>query len=375
MMKYKVFIVFAIFILANGFSAWAQPASRASKNEDKSPESGLSVRAQSRYPRSSELPNDVAWTREIYRTLDLTQSENGALYYPVEPIADRMNLFSLIFKLIATKKIPAYEYQLDGMERFTNDKEVNLKDVLDRFGIYYEQKKLKNRTDSVLMIDNSDIPSADVLSYFIKEVWYFDHRTSTFGSTITAICPVLHRAEDFSYERVTLPMFWINYQDLAPYLSTAPVMASDYNHVTNSTMSDFFTTKRYKGDIYKTTNLRNQVLTQYCENDSALNKERDRIEGELIQFERNLYGPDLIAAEKAAAEKAAAAANPILEKKGAKSSSNNMNDEATYSEQKTSPAPKTNSKKKGRDSTVKSSSNSSRSSSSGPKASVRRERR
>ncbi len=379
-MKQKAFIAFGIIVLTTVLPVCSQPSSRAAQADNRSANSELSVRAQTRYPGASEVPTDVMWTREIYRTLDLTQGDNGALYYPVEPMGDRMNLFSLIFKLLATRQIPVYEYQLDGVERFTPDKEVNLKDVLDRFGIYYEQKKLKNRKDSVLMVDNSDVPSADVLSYFIKEVWFYDHRTSSFGSKITAICPVLHRAEDFSMDRVKLPMFWVNYQDLATHLSNAPVMASDYNHATNSSMNDYFTTKRYKGDIYKTTNLRNLALAQYCDTDSALVNEQQRIEGELVQFERNLYGPDLIAAEKAAAEKAAAAANPAPAKKSAKAKTATATEgdavEATPTQEVEISQPKVNSKKKGRDSSVRQSSSSSRSSgSSAPKASVRRERR
>ncbi len=370
-MKHKVVIFFGACMLLVALPMWSQPNARAAKTEPQKTNNDLSVRAQSRFPGANEVPSDVMWTREIYRTLDLTQNENGALYYPVEPMGDRMNLFSLIFKLIATKKIPAYEYQLDGVERLSADKQVNFKDILDRFGIYYEQKKLKNMKDSVMMVDNSDVPSADVLSYFIKEVWYFDHRTSTFGSTVTAICPVLHRAEDFSMDRVKLPMFWIDYKQLAPYLNGASVMASDYNHVTNRSMSDFFTTKQYKGDIYKTTNLRNQALAQYCEDDSAMVKEQKRIEGELIQFERNLYGPDLIAAEKAAAEKAAAASNEAHAKQA-----ENIAKSETGSTKATTT---TNSRKKSGSSSsnVRKSSSSSRSSSGGsaPKASVRRERR
>ena len=211
MMKRKIIIAVGVALLLGTLPTWAQPKARAAQEEDKSANE-LSVRAQTRYPHSKALPQDVVWTREIYRTLDMTKEENGALYYPVEPIGDRMNLFTLIFKLLAQKKIPAYEYMLDGTERLTADNEIKFRDVLDRFSIYYEQKKLKNRKDSVLMIDNSDVPSADILSYFIKEVWYFDQRTSTYGSVITAICPVYHRSEDFSSERVKLPMFWIDYK-------------------------------------------------------------------------------------------------------------------------------------------------------------------
>ena len=194
--------------------------------------------AQRQYPGSPGLPEDVVWMREIYRTLDLTKDTNGALYYPVEPQGNKMNLFATVFRLLAQKKIPAYEYQLDGTERFQKDAEVTFRDVLDRFQIYYELKKVANRRDSVLSISNSDIPSADVLSYFVKEVWYFDQRTSTYGSVITAICPVLHRSEEFSSEKVKLPMFWVNYKDLVPYLTQTKVSVSNYNNAANSTWDD-----------------------------------------------------------------------------------------------------------------------------------------
>lgn len=196
--------------------------------------------------------------------------------------------------MLAQKKIPAYEYQLDGTERFQKDAEVTFRDVLDRFQIYYELKKVANRRDSVLSISNSDIPSADVLSYFVKEVWYFDQRTSTYGSVITAICPVLHRSEEFSSEKVKLPMFWVNYKDLVPYLTQTKVSVSNYNNAANSTWDDFFTARLYKGDIYKTTNLQNRTLSQYCPTDSAMVKEQKRIEKELVDFEKTLYGRDLI---------------------------------------------------------------------------------
>ena len=243
-----------------------------------------------------------------------------------------------------------------------------MKDVLNRFDIYYQEKKLRNRQDSVLVIDPSDVPSADVLSYFVKEVWYFDQRTSTYGSMITAMCPVMHRSEAFSSEKVKLPMFWVNYQDLAPYLTSTQVMASDFNHTMNRSMADFFTAKQYKGDIYKTTNLQNLSLAHYCETDSAMVKEQNRIENELVQFEKNLYGSDLkekptvASTDKAEVAKEAAVAT-VVEAAPAK---------AAVARQASTP----NSKKKGASaSTAKSSSSSRSSGSSAPKASVRRERR
>ena len=43
-----------------------------------------------------------------------------------------MNLFTLLFKLLNTGKIPAYEYQLDGIENFQQSNRMHFKDLLDR---------------------------------------------------------------------------------------------------------------------------------------------------------------------------------------------------------------------------------------------------
>ena len=370
MMKRKISIAVGVVMLLGILPAWAQPKARAAKEEAKNPKQEMSVRAQSRYPHAKALPQDLIWTREVYRILDMKKEENGALYYPVEPIGDRMNLFSLIFKLLAQKKIPAYEYLLDGTERLTSDNEIKFKDVLDRFSIYYEQKKLKERKDSVLVIDNSDVPSAYVLSYFVKEVWYFDQRTSTYNSMITALCPVYHRQDDFSMEPVKLPMFWIDYQDLAPHLTSAMIMASNFNNVANRSMDDFFVSHQYSGDIYKTTNLQNRPLAEYCKTDSAMIKEQKKIEAELVSFEMSLYGSDTLSVAK---EKVV-----VKEKASSKKAAKEATEETSANEEVATPVEvKTNSKKKGREkstSTVRKSGGSKRESAA-PKASVRRQRR
>lgn len=336
--------------------------------------------AQRQYPHSTELPTDVVWMREIYRTLDLTQETNGALYYPIEPQGDKLNLFTTMFRLLAQKKIPAYEYQLDGTERFQADCEISFRDILDRFQIYYEQKKVANRRDSILSISNSDVPSEDVLSYFIKEVWYFDQRTSTYGSVITALCPVLHRSEDFSMDKVKIPMFWINYKDLSPYLAQSRVSVSNYNNAANSSWDDFFTAKLYKGDIYKTTNLQNRSLAQYCPTDSALVKEQNRIEAELVNFEKTLYGLDLI--EKVDSTSTTKPSNKMARTSSSRKGQANIGSASTS---KSSSSGGSSSGTKSSSTTKKSSSSGSKASSgksggskreaAAPKASVRRERR
>lgn len=330
------------------YQAAAQPKARKAKQEVKESGPALSVRAQTQYTGQINMPQEVIWKREIYRTLDLKQEKNSALYYPVEPIGDRMNLFTLIFKLIADGKIPAYEYHLDGTEVLTADNKVKFKDVLDRFHILYQIKEDGQARDTLYSIDNSDIPSNEVLSYFIKEVWYFDQHSSTYNSKVVAICPVLHRSGDFSMDVTKYPMFWLDYTDLSPYLVRMNVMTSNLNNVSNVSLDDYFATRQFKGDIYKTTNMLNQTLAQYCTTDSAMVKEQKKIEGQLKAFEEHLWeNPSDLIVRKDSSSKVSV---PLATEKSVKMSS----------KRKVATAPTVKVKKE---------------KSSAPKASVRRQRR
>lgn len=246
------------------------------------------MRAQRQYPGMQQVPDEVIWKREVYRSLDLLRADNGALYHPVEPQDGKANLFTTIFKLMAQQKIKAYEYTLDGLEHFTTKHEVNFRDVMDRYDIYYEMRPQKGRRDSIISIHNSDIPSAEVQTFFIKEVWYYDQRTATQGTQVTALCPVLNRTESYTNDRVNLPMFWIKVEDLMPFL-TQETALSNLNNASNRTLSDFFAQRLYRGDIYKVANLQNLSLSQYCHSEEEMRRERQRIEEELLAFGKMLH--------------------------------------------------------------------------------------
>ncbi len=303
-MKTKSLIAIAALLLcAQG--AVAQPKARlkAQAEAEKKSETSLSERAKAQYTAQMPAPTDVVWKRDIYRTLDMTKEKNAALYYPVEPLGDRVNLFTLIIRLVADGKVPAYEYRSDGNELFTEDNKYKVTDMLDKFYIYYEEK------DGKLTIADSDIPSGEVLSYFIKESSFYDQRTATYTTRVTAICPVLHRSGDFGSETTKYPMFWLNYDEVSPYLGMTPLMTSSYNNVSNMSIDDYFVRSLYEGDIYKTANLQNKLLAQYCPNDTAMKAEQQRIEKELVTFENKLWGieePDTttaVATEKKAEKK------------------------------------------------------------------------
>ena len=300
-MKRIILITCAAFL---ALTASAQPAARRS-SQYRSPANVITTRAQISFPTAAPMQEDVVWRRDIYRELKLTEDANAGLYYPVEPVGSQMNLFTYIFKLMMNGPnrggIAAYNYRMDGNEMFTDSARVKPLQFLDNYHIFYE------RTDHGIRLDNSDIPSGEVKGYYLKESAYYDQGTSTFHRKVVALCPIMYREDDFGDGEVKYPLFWVRYDDLAPFLSKQIIMTSNLNNAATMSVDDYFTMNLYQGKIYKTTNMLGKTLAQYCPTDSAMAAEQKKIERELTDFEKTIYGDparrdslDSIAASKEA---------------------------------------------------------------------------
>ena len=313
----RFLIIVAVALVAQ--TADAQPPARKGANNPKGKETSatagveLSQRAKSQYP-VTQTPQEVDWKREIYRSLDLGNEKNASLYYPVEQIGDQCNLFTFLFNNILKGNITAYKYNLDGIEQFTEENIVSPVDMLDNYRIYYEEK------DGELIVGKSDVPSAEVLSYYLPESHYYDPRTGAYGKRVTAICPVLHRSGEFGAEVTKYPMFWLRYDDISPLLSQQRLMTSSLNNVMSMTIDDFFRKGDYEGEIYKTVNMRNMAIAQYCKDSASVKKEQEKIEQELQDFRTNLWNTRTVAEMRQDSINAAiAAANDTVSTKSTKS--------------------------------------------------------
>ena len=275
-------------------AAQAQPEARRQQQQaqaaKKSNANNMTTRAQISFPTEAKMAEDVVWRRDVYRELDLNDDANAGLYYPTEPVGTQMNLFTYLFKLIMAGPrhggIAAYSYDVNsGNERFDESLRIQPLKFLDDYHIFYE------RGDRGVHIDDSDIPSAEVKVYFIKESAYFDQVSATFHTKVQAICPVMYREDDFGDGVTKYPLFWVKYDDLAPFLSKQTIMTSNLNNAATMSLDDYFTTNAYRGKIYKTTNMLGKTLAQVAGGDTAkLSREQSRIEKEIERFEQNVWG-------------------------------------------------------------------------------------
>lgn len=307
-------IIILAALAAFSVSAMAQVESaggvrRRTAKDKKTQQTGAKVteRMQSFFEAKEPSDADLSYMREIYRQIDLSKDANAPLYFPEDIIDGQENLFRIMLRLVVDGQIPAYEY-LDGREVFTDKYQINVTEMLDRFGIYY------NGSGKKVTIEEADVPTTQVLNYYIIEKWEFDKRSNRMKARVVAICPVLNRYGDYGGE-AKYPMFWVKYDQLRPYLASQYVFTSDDNNLPQYSLDDYFNMGMYQGDIYKTKNLRNLSMAQMYPDPDDMKAAQDSIDKRLRTYGSNLWMPtrDEYLAMLEAQEEAEAAAEEAAE--------------------------------------------------------------
>lgn len=258
------------------------------RNQEKT-QPGVTERMQDFYTVKEPHDADLQYMREIYRQIDLSKDQNTPLYFPEDIIDGQKNLFRTILELVVSGKVPAYEY-LDGREVFTDKYQLKVNDMLDRFGIYYTTGKGHSDRNPNYVIEEADVPTTQVLNYYIIEKWEFDKRTHRMRTRVEAICPVLNRTGDFGGE-AKYPMFWVKYDQLRPWLAQQYVFLTDDNNLPQYSLDDYFNLGMYDGEIYKTKNLRNLSMMQMYPDPDDLARAQDSIDNRLKNYGKDLWVP------------------------------------------------------------------------------------
>lgn len=263
---------------------------RRSDRDKKKTEAGagqVTPRMQDFYVEKSPHDADMEYMRKIYRRIDLTKDANTPLYFPEDVVDGQENLFRLMLRLVCDGTIPAYEY-LDGREVFTDQYRLNVPEMLDRFDIYYTQSG--SGKNAKVEIPEADVPTGQVLNYYILEKWEFDRRSNQMKTRVEAICPVLNRISDFGGD-TRYPMFWIKFDALRPFLANQYIFLTDDNNLPTYSLDDYFNLVMYDGEIYKTQNLRNLSMNQMFPDEEDLKHAQDSIDKRLREYGKHLWVP------------------------------------------------------------------------------------
>ena len=242
------------------------------------------TRRQQSFPTDLPTEDDnIEWQRDIYREVNLMDDENAGLYCPQEPAEHQKGLFTKVFNLAVSKIIPIYRYNIDGNEVFNEASKVDIKDILVNHHIYFEEE------DGHILVDKSDVPASEVLTYYIKEGVFYDLTNSNFRIRVKALCPVLIEDDEFTDGPTRYPLFWVRYKDIEPYLKDLTIIPDYNNGAEVISMSDYFTRSMYKGEIYKVSNPLGRTLRQMVDSDSALKVVQQRIEKDIRKIRKTTY--------------------------------------------------------------------------------------
>ena len=251
---------------------------------------------------------DVMYYWTIWRTIDLREKINHPLYFPTEVRGTWRSLGQTIFDAIDI-----------GHPERTEDVLPVYSDEMCTFP--YSRDELQNLISQVQTIPQIDLETGEeigtqeliiqfepkeIISYNVKEVWYFDKQYSTFRVQILEIEPIIEYerptsnssyyddqeeedAEDVKGNLTKKRVGYIYYNELRPFLAKQEVF-NVKNNASRISFDDLITWKRdFSSLIYKESNVYDRDIQEYIANSRDQRIESERITENLRKFESDLW--------------------------------------------------------------------------------------
>lgn len=251
---------------------------------------------------------DVMYYYTIWRTIDLREKVNHPLYFPAETKGTWRSLAQTIFDAIDMANpdktdgvLPVYADEMCTLPTSREDLRGNLSEISQIPEIDLETGEEIGMKELVV-----EYEPKQVISYNVKEIWYFDKQTSRFYVQILEIEPIIeHERASTSYDydseggesddndvRGTLMkkrVGYIYYPELRPFLAKQEVF-NVKNNAQRLSFDDLITWKRdFTSYVYKEANVYDRDIADYIANSRDQRIESERITNELRTLESDLW--------------------------------------------------------------------------------------
>jgi gliding motility associated protien GldN len=252
--------------------------------------------------------DDIVWSRIIYRIIDLRDRQNFQLYFPTTPNEQYRSLFRVILDAVVDGKLKAYgkierEIEPTFKTSLPSDSLKSIFQIITNDTVNHTITKdplfVSDPITRRLSISNFLYPAyvKDQFKFLIQEIVFFDKHTSRMYSKIIGIAPLYGLTESnislgvnndpWNYFQSSV-LCWFLFDDLRPYLAKQYVIPNG-NDSERLTYDEFFAQQLYSSYILGDSNMNNRMILQYYTDRKDIQKEQNRIETELLNFEQDLW--------------------------------------------------------------------------------------
>ena len=250
---------------------------------------------------------DVMYYWTIWRTIDLREKINHPLYFPTEVRGTWRSLGQTIFDAIDignTERtegvLPVYSDEMCTYPYSREEIQGLISNVSTIAEIDEEGEEIGTK-ELIIQFEPKEI-----ISYNVKEVWYFDKQYSTFRVQILEIEPIIEYekpnnnssyyddenqedAEDVKANMIKKRVGYIYYNELRPFLAKQEVF-NVKNQAARVSFDDLITWKRdFSSLIYKESNVYDRDISDYIANSRDQRIESERITDKMRTFEHDLW--------------------------------------------------------------------------------------
>jgi len=250
---------------------------------------------------------DVMYYWTVWRTIDLREKVNHPLYFPTEVRGTWRSLGQTIFDAIDMANtertegvLPVYSDEMCTFPYSRDELQGLVANVQTITKIDLESGEEIGEEELVTQLEPKDI-----ISYNVKEVWYFDKQYSTFRVQILMLQPIIEYEkpnnnssyyddenqddEDVKAVMMMRKLGYIYYNELRPFLAKQEVF-NVKNNASRVSFDDLITWKRdFSSLIYKESNVYDRQIDDYIANSRDQRIESERITENLRKFESDLW--------------------------------------------------------------------------------------